>query len=61
MKAPRSPVRHAVAEPNPMCWPDPLIVAELVTRSRKASGVPPTVTDPVALARIAAILKGLAA
>lgn len=44
-----------------MCWPDPLIVAELVTRSRKASGVPPTVTDPVALARIAAILKGLAA
>lgn len=32
-------------------------VAELVRRTRDASGVPPVVTDPVALARVAAILK----
>ena len=44
-----------------MSRPDPDEVAEMVARSRKASGVPPTVTDPVALARIAAILKGKAA
>lgn len=37
--------------------PDPIVVAELVARSRAASNVPPTVTDPVALARVAAILK----
>jgi len=44
-----------------MTAPDPAVVAELVARSRKSSGVPPTVTDPVALARIAAILKAKAA
>lgn len=32
-------------------------VAELVRRTRERSGVPPTVTDPVALARVAAILR----
>ena len=40
---------------------DPETVAEVVSRTRKASGVPPTVTDPVALARVAAIVKGQAA
>jgi hypothetical protein len=36
-------------------------MAEVVARSREASGVPPTVVDPVALARVAVILKGRAA
>jgi len=33
------------------------VVAELVARTRKASNVPPTVVDPVALARVAAVLR----
>ena len=37
--------------------PDESTVADLVARTRKASGVPPTVADATALARIAAVLK----
>lgn len=40
-----------------MSRPDPAVVAELVQRTRETSGVPPTIADPVALARVAAVLR----